>query len=392
MIDEQHCGKQVKCGKCGQPFAATPAPAEAPRPAPPVAGTPPPAISPAAAPQPAAPASPAHAPVQPALAAGGSALGGLFSGLKGFYRSMAGRRRAAADADDVGIALDGPAASLPPEPEAPPSRSSPGKEIPPLPGVWRLDVGSATTAGCVRPRNEDSFLVQQLAWGTLDQRHEAALIVVADGMGGYDAGDQASSLVIRTVGGSLAALFGEFLTGQAKNGAPARIEVALKAANKAVHARSQTDPGCKGMGATAAVAFICDGLTHVGHIGDCRVYHHHEGKFLQITKDQTLVARMVELGQLKPEEALTHPKRNEVTQAVGRHPDLQPAAYQLKLSAGDWLIVACDGLHAHVEAEQLARVVAAAPPSAAGLAHHLVDLANEGGGTDNCTVVAVRCY
>jgi protein phosphatase len=281
---------------------------------------------------------------------------------------------------------------LPPEPAAPPSRPTTGKEIAPLPGVWRLDIGGATSSGCVRPRNEDSFLVQQLAWANLDQRHEAAIVVVADGMGGYEAGDQASALVIRTVGGSLAGLFGEFLTGQVKNGAPARIDVALKAANKAVHTKGQTDPGCKGMGATAAVAFICDGVTHLGHVGDCRVYHAHDGKLFQVTKDQTLVARMVELGQLKPEEALTHPKRNEVTHAVGRHPDLQPAAYQLKLSPGDWLVIACDGLTAHVEHEQLAKELAAAPPSAAALAHHLVDLANEGGGTDNCTVVAVRCY
>jgi serine/threonine protein phosphatase PrpC len=111
-----------------------------------------------------------------------------------------------------------------------------------------------------------------------------------------------------------------------------------------------------------------------------------------VTRDQTLVARMVELGKLTPAEALTHPSRNEVTEAVGRRPDVSPAAYELGLAPGDWLVVACDGLHAHVDDRLLARALGEASPSAALLAHGLVDLADEGGGSDNCTVVAVRCY
>jgi protein phosphatase len=298
-----------------------------------------------------------------------------------------------ADCDEVTLDLDAPDAAAPPEPGEAPRRTTAGAEVLPLPGAFRLDIGGATSSGCVRPRNEDSLLIQHLAWSNLDQRHEAAVLVVADGMGGYDAGDQASALVIRTLGGSLAGLLAECLTGQLKADAvPGRIDLALKAANKAVHARGQADPGCKGMGATAAVAFVHDGRVHVGHVGDCRVYHYHEGKLAQVTKDQTLVARMVELGQLSPQEALAHPKRNEVTQALGRPTELKPAGHQVKLCPGDWLIAACDGLHAHVGEEQLAKVVACAPPSAGALAHYLVDLANEGGGSDNCTVVAVRCY
>ena len=101
---------------------------------------------------------------------------------------------------------------------------------------------------------------------------------------------------------------------------------------------------------------------------------------------------MVELGTLTAEEARTHPQRNEVTQAVGRHPELQPASHRLQLGAGDWLVVASDGLHAHVDEAALAAALVAAPPSAAALAKHLVDLANQAGGSDNCTVVAARCW
>ena len=91
-------------------------------------------------------------------------------------------------------------------------------------------------------------------------------------------------------------------------------------------------------------------------------------------------------------KALVHPSRNDVYQAIGHHPNLKPARYEMKLAPGDWLIVTSDGLHAHVEPEELQQAVASAQPSAARLASALVDLANQKGGSDNCTVVAVRCY
>ena len=89
------------------------------------------------------------------------------------------------------------------------------------------------------------------------------------------------------------------------------------------------------MGATAAVVFVWDGEVRIAHVGDCRVYHHHAGKLTQVTTDQTLVARMVELGTLTPEEAKSHPSRNEVTHAVGKYPTLEPARHQLRLEPGD---------------------------------------------------------
>jgi predicted Zn finger-like uncharacterized protein len=383
QVGDEYRGKAVQCGKCQKVFQAVPLPEE-------------PAAIPAAVPSGSAAASvPA-----PNVGAAPSApttpdapRSGIWKGLRGLFGTAKGRQPEAPAGDEVQLALDGPSATVPPEPPSLPARTTKGEQVAPLPGVYRLDIGAATSSGCVRPRNEDSLLVQHLAWSNLDQRHEAAILVVADGMGGYEAGDQASALVVRTLGGSLAGLLAEFLTGQLKeNAAPARIDVALKAANKAVYSKGQTDPACKGMGATAAVAVVSDGQVSIGHVGDCRVYHSRDGKLLQVTKDQTLVARMVELGQLSAQEALTHPKRNEVTSAVGRHSDLQPAAYQLKIVPGDWLLVACDGLHAHVSSARLAQALAESPLSAAALAHHLVDLANEGGGSDNCTVVALRCY
>jgi protein phosphatase len=362
-VDEQHVGAAVQCGKCTRPFSVKGA-----------------AAQPSAAPP--SPAAPSQA---------GGFWAGLREGLSRFL-PMTVRpepEKKPAEEEEVLPDLDGPGAAALLDPDA----SGPA---PPAAAGCRLDVGSATSPGRVRLRNEDSFLVHHLAWSNLDRRREIALAVVADGLGGHEAGDLASGLVIRIVGGALAPLLGNALSGQSQDDSPARlaetIKNAIKGANHTVYRKGQAEAGCKGMGATAAVVLVWDGQVHIGHVGDCRVYRFHDGELTQVTRDQTLVARMVELGQLTPQEAQTHPARNEVIQAIGNYSDIDPASYQLKLLPGDWLVVACDGLHAHVGSRTLAEAIKGAGASASALAGQLVELANKGGGTDNCTVVAVRCY
>jgi protein phosphatase len=262
----------------------------------------------------------------------------------------------------------------------------------------RLDVAASTSPGRVRKRNEDSFLVQQWAWSNLEERNDIALVVVADGMGGHDAGDRASGVTIRTLGACLAGLLGGALSGQLKpptsHVLAETLNYALLEANREVHRQSQGDPACRGMGATAAAGLIWNGQALLGHVGDCRVYHHQGASRTcqQITRDHTLVARMVELGKLTEKEARNHPARNEVDRAIGRQPEVEPSRYQVSLAPGDWLIFACDGLHAHVDGFDLQEEFGKATGPAGGLAQHLVNLANQRGGSDNCTVVCVRCF
>lgn len=263
-------------------------------------------------------------------------------------------------------------------------------------GPPRLDIGSATSTGRVRPRNEDSFLVQHLTWCNLEDRHDLALLVVADGMGGAAAGDLASGLVIRAIGASLAPLLGGALAGSYREVPDAALNdhltFALREANRTVCARAVSDPACKGMGATAAVVLIWDGRLRIGHVGDCRVYLRHNGKLAQVTRDQTLVAQLVAAGRLSAKQAEVHPARNEVTQAVGKLTDFTPGLYQGALMASDWLVVSCDGLHAHVDDATLEREIERPGISATHLARRLVGLADQGGGSDNCTVLAVHCF
>ena len=134
---------------------------------------------------------------------------------------------------------------------------------------------------------------------------------------------------------------------------------------------------------------VWDGHVVIGHSGDCRAYLLRDRRLAQVTQDHTLVARMVQLGQLTPKEAAVHPRKNELTQAVGRNAELKPDLNYLQLTPGDWLVLACDGLHADVDERGL-QVEMARPPAAAGdFARKLVDLANDKGGSDNCTVIAV---
>ena len=263
----------------------------------------------------------------------------------------------------------------------------------PPPKPCRLTIGSATSPGKVRTRNEDRFLVQHLTWSDPDKYREIALVIVADGLGGYEGGEKAAAMVMGQVGSTLGALLVSAVSGQSTDTSPERlsksINDALENANRSVFERAQTDPTCKGMAATVAVAIICDGQVLIGHVGDCRVYHHHAEQLTQVTKDQTLVERMVELGTLTPAEAANHPQRNQVSQAIGKHKMVAPASYQTTMMPGDCLVVACDGLHAHVDNRMLAAAIRKTGYSADILATHLVELANQEGGSDNCTVVAL---
>lgn len=383
QVQAQQFGTTVKCGRCAQPFGVPVAV--------PVLG----AAASAPAPTSAPPGSASPAPPPPQEEAAVSS--GIWRGLKDLYRALKkpadtppGAPPRPLSEDEIHLELDGPGAA---------ALTSGGPPIPRQalpPGNCRLDIGSCTSAGLARERNEDSLLVLQLTTTNLDQRRDVALVVVADGMGGYDAGDQASGMATRTIGAALLAHLAPALAVHGQEAPPAgladQITAAIRAANRAVQEKAQKDPTCKGMGATAAVLVVWEGQALLGHVGDCRVYHARQGSVTQVTKDQTLVARMVEMGKITPQEALTHPNRNEVLQAIGRHSEIHPSSQTLTVQRGDWLIVACDGLHAHVSEKMLADAVNESPASATALANQLVELANVGGGSDNCTVVAVRCY
>jgi protein phosphatase len=256
----------------------------------------------------------------------------------------------------------------------------------------RLRTGWATSAGRLRPRNEDSLLLSHWAWASQDGRHEAVLAVVADGMGGHDAGDRASAVAISAVAQTLAPRLAGLVAGQeALSGPEALLEVldlALWEANRAVSQAAQ-EPGCQGMGATAVAVLAVDGLAGVCHVGDCRAYLGRDGVLALKTRDQTVVSRMVDLGMLSEQEAAVHRAAGQVSQALGRQYELEPSRQVIELLVGDWLILACDGLHAHLNLAAIGKTVTTASDPT-DLAARLVRQADEAGGSDNCTVVVLH--
>jgi serine/threonine protein phosphatase PrpC len=283
----------------------------------------------------------------------------------------------------------------------------------------RLEIAAWTTTGMVRTGNEDAFALLHACESRQDDLSETALLLLCDGMGGYEAGEVAAALAIQIMRQYLvqqkpfAPLAGassfpkDFLNPPSSAGqddqeghaAPPigiddmkkTLKAALKEANKQIYTASRA-PGSKrrGMGCTAEAVYVDGRNIVVGHVGDSRTYHLHEGRLIQMTRDQTLVNRLVELGTLSPEEAETHPRRNELQQAIGGQPDVEPGVYSGELKAGDWVVVCSDGLTNHVSNADLEQMLRGEGYSAETVARRLVNLANLQGATDNATVVVIR--
>jgi protein phosphatase len=283
----------------------------------------------------------------------------------------------------------------------------------------RLEIAAWTTTGMVRTGNEDAFALLHASESRQDDLSETALVLLCDGMGGYEAGEVAAAMAIQIMRQYLvqqrpfAPLSGASsfpsdvlhppaasARDESKGHAAAPIDVeemkkllrtALKEANKQIYTASRA-PGSKrrGMGCTAEAVYIDGRNIVVGHVGDSRTYHLHEGRLIQMTRDQTLVNRLVELGTLSPEEAETHPRRNELQQAVGGQPDVEPGLSHGVLKAGDWVVVCSDGLTNHVSNADLEQMLRGEGYSAETVARRLVNLANLQGATDNATVVVIR--
>lgn len=227
----------------------------------------------------------------------------------------------------------------------------------------KVEAGVATDIGQVREGNEDSYLV------------EPPLYAVADGMGGHKGGEVASQLALETV----EEMFREGRGSLAEH---------VRAANRAVFERSVDDSKVAGMGTTLTTALVEHGSAHLAHVGDSRAYLLRAGSLRQITEDHTLVARMVQLGEITAEEAEVHPHKNVLTRALGTEPDVDVDELELGLLDGDRLLLCSDGLTSMVTEQQIEAILEAAPV-AQDAADRLVRAANRAGGIDNITVVVL---
>ena len=242
-----------------------------------------------------------------------------------------------------------------------------------------LRVGAATDVGLKRSQNEDRFAVWNAA-GTLAVTR-GVLLVVADGMGGAQAGEVASQLAVECVLKTYCEGINSILDD---------LEHAVETANHVIHEHSLAHPELRGMGTTCTALVVRGSETYFAHVGDSRAYRVRKGAIEQLTQDHSLVAQLVEHRHLTPEQAKVDPRRNVVTRSVGvgAEVDVDAAEVDDPLQQGDTLVICSDGLHTLVEDHEIAQLASGADVSVA--CDQLIALANERGGHDNITVVIGR--
>jgi serine/threonine protein phosphatase PrpC len=245
-----------------------------------------------------------------------------------------------------------------------------------------LRVAGRTDVGRARQQNEDAFVIADLGdptrtWnGEVDVTGHRVLLAVSDGMGGHQAGEVASALVIQTVMASLAASAAE---------APDRaLELAVLQANQVVRAAA-IQQNKQGMGATLTAILIDGQDAWIAEVGDSRAYLWRDGQLRQLTRDQSLVQMLVDSGALTADQAKTSPRKNVILQAIGTAPTLTAAIVRLSLRRGDRLLICCDGLSNEVAEAELTTLLAEPDPVAAS--ERAIDLANAHGGSDNITAI-----
>lgn len=228
-----------------------------------------------------------------------------------------------------------------------------------------ITFGSRTDIGCVRKHNEDSLIVAP------------PLFAVADGMGGHAAGEVASEIAVNT----LAKYAPDYPDSEA-------LGNAIIKANREVIAAAQDGRGREGMGTTMTAAILEGERLVIAQVGDSRAYLLHQNKLQQLTRDHSLMADMIEAGQLTSEEARTHPNRSVITRALGSDIGMLADLYEINVETGDRLLLCSDGLSSMISDEDIEEVLTRIgdPQRCANM---LVNKAIAAGGHDNITVIVV---
>ena len=234
---------------------------------------------------------------------------------------------------------------------------------------YRTDIGK------VRLSNEDQAVALTNASGNV-------LLIVCDGMGGQNKGDLASSLAIHTIMTSFKSRKGFMNTYFAK----LWVNRTIREANSCIYEQSQSNPNYRGMGTTVTLLLIIKDIAILGHVGDSRCYflkNHHD--LVQMSEDQTYVAYLLRTGQISPEEALTHPKRHVLMNALGVYPS---ASIDLKTFPylDEEVLLCSDGLYNNVPLEDITAILKGNDVTEQKV-NELIAIANKNGGSDNIAVV-----
>lgn len=248
----------------------------------------------------------------------------------------------------------------------------------PKPGI---EAASLTDVGLQRANNEDSFLYWEPDSND-EFLHKGRLAVVADGMGGYEGGQEASRLAVETV---------RYIYDRDFKGDPQEVLVsAFRTAHGTIQRYAEEHPELHGMGTTCTALAIVGNQLYFAHVGDSRLYLIRAGSISRLTRDHSYVGRLVESGIVRSEDAESHPQRHILTAALGSGQEIIPHIPDapIALEEGDMLLLCTDGLWSLVGDQDLARVAQSNRP--AETCHKLVEMAIERGAPDNITLQLLR--
>jgi PPM family protein phosphatase len=247
----------------------------------------------------------------------------------------------------------------------------------PKPG---LEVASLTDIGRLRGNNEDSSLYWEPD-SDKEFARKGRLAVIADGMGGYEGGQEASRLAVETV---------RFVYDHDFDDAQNALVTGLRSAHDTIQRYAEQHPQFSGMGTTCTALAIVERSLYFAHIGDSRLYLLRAGATSRLTRDHSYVSRLVENGIVRSEDAESHPQRHILTAALGSGREVIPdkPEHPIALDEGDVLVLCTDGLWSVVGEVELARLALSQPPAEACAS--MVNAALDRGGPDNVTVVVLR--
>ncbi len=259
----------------------------------------------------------------------------------------------------------------------------------PVPGA-RLIYGQLSDVGQVRDNNQDAVLSFMTSMTSADHEPNFGLFVVADGMGGHEHGEKASAVTTQIITKHVTGdIFIPMLNGETggDSGRPTIIEVLRHAVQQANEVVSDSIPDG---GTTVTAAAVLDRSAYIAHVGDSRAYIISQDNIEQVTRDHSLVQRLIELDQLTPEDAIEHPQRNVLYRAIGQSDNLEVDAIKRLIPPGGYLLLCSDGLWNLVSQEEIHQMVLKQADNPQNACTEMVALANERGGSDNITVVLIR--
>ncbi len=246
----------------------------------------------------------------------------------------------------------------------------------------RLRAVGLTDTGKVREHNEDAIAYDS----------DIGLFVLADGMGGYNAGEVASGIAVKTIMNLVREAYAvqelenpDRSTGLSRPGIILRDAIAR--ANMIIHHTAKSQEQCEGMGTTVVAGLLYDNKVVIAHVGDSRMYRLRGDRFEQVTLDHSLLQELVDRGFYTPEEAQRVTNKNYVTRALGVEPSVEVEIHEEPVQRGDYLVLCSDGLTDMVEDEDIHLTISTFGANLDTVAKQLVQLANDNGGRDNVSVL-----